>query len=325
VVDAGARSFVDARVRDLGRFLLPGDALVVNDAATLPASLDATLPDGTHVEVRLLAERAPGVWSAVLFGGGDWRTRTEHRPPPPRVEPGALLRIGPDLAATVSGVSAISARLVDLRFHESGEDLWAALYAHGRPVQYAHVAGPLALWHVQTRYGARPWAVEMPSAGRPLAWDLLLDLSRKGVALASLTHAAGLSATGDPALDASLPLPERFDIPEATVETVQSTRARGGRVVAVGTTVVRALEGSARAHGHLVAGEGTTDLRIDGTLLPAVVDGILTGLHDASASHYKLVQAFAPRELVERAYNHAESDGYLNHEFGDTSLILRAA
>ena len=311
-------------MRDLVRFLRPGDALVVNDAATLPASLRATTEEGAELEVRLLGEH--GDWSAVLFGAGDWRTRTEDRAAPPRLPAGSRLRFGDDLAATITLVHDVSPRLVDVRFDARDEALWSALYAHGKPVQYSHLRAPLALWHVQTAYGARPWATEMASAGRPLTWDLLLAARRLGVEVAAITHAAGLSATGDPALDRALPLAEHYDVPAATVEAVETTRARHGRVIAVGTTVVRALEGSAEAHhGRLTPGEGTTDLRIDAGRRLAVVDGLLTGLHDTSATHFRLVQAFAGRDLVERAYAHAESAGYVNHEFGDASLILPAA
>src|SRR5262249_29281050 len=161
-----------------------------------------------------------------------------------------------ELRARVEGVRG---RLVDLRFDRAGDGLWAALYRAGRPVQYAHVAEPLPLWAVQTRYGARPWAAELPSAGRPPPWGVLGALPPRGVGLARVTHACGLSATGDEALDAALPLPERYDVPAATVEAV----ARARRVVAVGTSVVRALEGAAARHGRLVAGEGETDLIVD--------------------------------------------------------------
>ena len=147
-------------------------------------------------------------------------------------------------------MSPASPRLVDLAFRERGARLWAALYRHGRPVQYAYVAGPLELWHVQTRYASRPWCAELPSAGRPLTWSLLLGLLRRGVALASLTHAAGLSSTGDPALDALLPMPERFEIPAETAQAIRDAKAGGGRRDrGRRTTVTRALEGSAAQHG----------------------------------------------------------------------------
>jgi S-adenosylmethionine:tRNA ribosyltransferase-isomerase len=193
-------------------------------------------------------------------------------------------------------------------------------------VQYAYVEGPLELWHVQTRYASRPWCAELPSAGRPLAWSLLLALLRKGVALGSLTHAAGLSSTGDPALDALLPMPERFEIPEETAEAIRAAKSSGGRVVAVGTTVTRALEGSAAQHGGEVEpGAGVTDLVLRAGFRPRVVDGLLSGMHEPEASHYRLLEAFAPPEVLATAHAHAEASGYLAHEFGDSTLILPEA
>lgn len=141
--------------------------------------------------------------------------------------------------------------------------------------------------------------------------------------VASLTHAAGLSSTGDPGLDALLPLPERFDIPETTVLAVREAHANGHRVVAVGTTVTRALEGSAAQHdGELVAGSGVTDLRLHGAFQLRIADGILTGIHDPSESHFDLLEAFAPSPLLHAALAHAEETGYLCHELGDSALIL---
>jgi S-adenosylmethionine:tRNA ribosyltransferase-isomerase len=252
--------------------------------------------------------------------------RTEDRPPPPRLDQGETLTFGPDLTAVIERVAPASPRLVDLAFRERGARLWSALYRHGRPVQYAYVDRPLELWHVQTRYASRPWSTELPSAGRPLTWGLLLALRRQGVQLAWLTHAAGLSSTGDPALDALLPMPERFDIPAETAQAIRATRAAGGRVIAVGTTVTRALEGSAAQHDGVVeAGPGTTDLVIGAGFRRQVVDGILSGMHEPEASHFRLLEAFAPRAVLARAHAHAETAGYLAHEFGDSSLILPEA
>jgi S-adenosylmethionine:tRNA ribosyltransferase-isomerase len=312
----------DLRVGDLPALLAPGDLVVVNDSATLPASLRGAL-EGAPIELRLAAERATGVWDAVLFGAGDWRTRTEDRPAPPTARPGAELELGPELTARVESVSALSPRLIRVAFGQAPDAFWPALYRHGRPVQYAYAAGPLELWHTQTSYAARPWSVEAPSAGRPLEPSLFGALARRGVALATLTHAAGLSSTGDPALDRALPLPERYDVPASTVAATDAARARGGRVVAVGTTVVRALEGCARAHGgRLAVGEGVTDLRIGAGFFPAIVDGIFTGMHEPEASHFSLLEAFAPRAVLADAHAHAERAGYLAHEFGDSMLIL---
>lgn len=325
-IDPAADAHADAGIADLPKLVRPGDLLVVNDAATLPASLHGTWGDGAEIELRLLARHVDdsGAWSAVLFGRGSFRTRTEDREPPPPVAAGDALRFG-DLGATVIALSPRSRRLVEVRFDAEGAALFAALYRVGRPVQYAHVAAPLSLWHTQTCYAARPWSVETPSAGRPLTWGLLLELARRGVRTAAITHAAGLSSTGDPAIDALLPLPERYEVPLATVTAIQETRAAGGRIIAVGTSVVRALEGRAAAlGGELSPGDGVTDLRIGRASRLAVVDGLLTGLHEPEASHFELLQAFAPRALLERAYAHAEQAGYLGHEFGDSNLILRA-
>jgi S-adenosylmethionine:tRNA ribosyltransferase-isomerase len=326
VLESAAGRWHDGRMRDLPRWLAAGDLLVVNDAATLPASLRATAPDGSRIEVRLAARLhlANERWRAVLFGDGDWRTRTEDRPPPPSLAPAAELSFGDGLSARVEAVDARSPRLVELRFSLQGAELWAALYRFGSPVQYAHVTAPLEIWHTQTPFASRPWSVEMPSAGRPLAWSLLASLRAAGVRIAALTHAAGLSSTGDPAIDAILPLPERFDLPASTVRAVVSARAEGGRVIAAGTTVVRALEGCAALHGgELVPGEGTTDLRIGETTRLRVVDGLLTGLHEVGTSHRELLRAFAPESLLRDAWAHAAGRGYLGHEFGDACLVLR--
>lgn len=323
LIDPRALTLRDARVRDLPGALAQGDLLVVNDAATVPASLEAVTARGEPVELRLAAHLGDERWRAVLFGAGDWHTRTEHRPLPPRLSAREALLVGPELVATLERVDPAQPRLVDLRFSRSGAALWGALYRHGHPVQYAHVARALELWHVQTPFAARPWAVEMPSAGRALTWSLFGALRARGVRLAWLTHAAGLSSTGDAALDAALPLPEHFDVPAATVRAIAEARLARRRVVAAGTTVVRALEGCARLHGgELVGGEGTTDLRIDRRFRPRVVDGLLTGLHELGSSHRELMHAFAPEPLLARAWAHAEQRGYQDHEFGDVCLVL---
>jgi S-adenosylmethionine:tRNA ribosyltransferase-isomerase len=312
----------DLRVEHLPGLLRPTDLLVVNDAATLPGSLQGRTEQGASIELRLLACEPSGTWTAVLFGAGDWRMRTEDRPAPPVLPVGALLQLG-SLTARVVEVLPPSPRLLRVAFEAQGAELWAGLYRSGRPVQYSYLSGPLALWHIQTSYAARPWAAEAPSAGLPLTWDLLLQLRRRGVRLASLTHAAGLSSTGDATLDAALPRPERFDIPAATVEAIAATRASGGRVVAVGTTVVRALEGRAlQAGGTLTPGEGVTDLLMGPGFTPRVVQGLLTGMHEPTTSHYTLLQAFAPLPLLRQAAEQAEARGYLGHEFGDSALLL---
>lgn len=345
------RSFGSLRIGDLRALLREGDLLVVNDAATMPASLRGVTAAGVPVEVRLIGkgggggghgdDEAKGCWRAALFGAGDWRQRTEERPPPPALGTGDVLRFdeagasggagrtgspgrpGRPLRATIASVDARSTRLVSLCFEARGAALWRELYHAGRPVQYAHTARELALWQVQTAYAARPWAVEAPSAGLALSWELLLDLRRRGIVIARVTHAAGLSSTGDGELDARLPLAESYEVPEDTVRAVESTWRRGGRVVAVGTTAVRALEGDASSHGgRLVAGAGTTELRLGPAVRRRIVDGILTGVHDPGTSHFALLESFAPQALLLEAHAFAEEEGYLGHEFGDAILIL---
>ena len=324
VVDPAASSWFGTTTRALPGLLAPGDLLVVNDAATLPASLTGRDEAGRPVEARLIStdqDRGTSCFWVVLFGAGDWRTRTEDRTAPAVLHVGARLAFGA-LAAEVAAVSALSPRLVSLRFAGSMDEVWAGLFREGRPVQYSYLAHELPLWAVQTVYSSRPWAFEMPSAGRPLSWALLLALRRRGVRWASLTHAAGLSSTGDPTLDAALPLPERFDIPSSTVDAIEETRRAGARVVAVGTTVVRALEGAAAPSGVLASGTGVTDLRIGPQHRLRVVDGILSGTHAAGESHFALLGAFAPAPLLASAVAYAEADGFTTHELGDAMLVL---
>ncbi|MGE0453160.1 MAG: S-adenosylmethionine:tRNA ribosyltransferase-isomerase [Vicinamibacteria bacterium] len=320
-VDAARAVRDDATLAELPRLLSPGDLLVVNDAATLPASLRGHDESGAEIELRLLAEDEDGDWSAALLGAGDWRTRTENRPLPPSVVAGAALRFG-KLRARVLELSPLSPRLLRLRFEARGDALWRALYRLGRPIQYSHLARDLELWEAQTAYAGRPWAVEAPSAGLGLTPGLILELRRAGVGVRSLTHAAGVSATGDPAIDAALPLPERFEIPESTASAVRAARAARGRVVAVGTSVVRALETAAADGGGLSATAGISRLRIGPAHRLRAVDGLLTGVHEPGTSHHELLQAFLPRPALDAALAQAEASGYLGHEFGDLLLLL---
>ncbi|MEY2932338.1 MAG: hypothetical protein RL033_3087 [Pseudomonadota bacterium] len=320
-LEVASGNIVDRRASELPQLLEPGDLLVVNDAATLPAALRGHVAATRQViELRLLGREPDGSWRAVAFGGGDWTTPTEHRPAPPVLGPGSELELG-TLRARVSAISPLSPRLWQLRFEAEGAAFWSALYRSARPVQYSYLERPLELWDVQTAYGGRPWAVEAPSAGYPLDGARLLELRQRGVQLVSVTHAAGLSATGDAELDAALPLVERTFIPELTVQAVFATRAAGRRITAVGTSVVRALEGRALDQGTLTAGEGATSLRIGPGYRRRVVDALLTGMHDPTESHYALLQAFAPRALLDRAHARAEAWGYLGHEFGDACWI----
>jgi S-adenosylmethionine:tRNA ribosyltransferase-isomerase len=282
--------------------LRAGDLVVVNDAATLPGSLFGTLR-GETVELRVTGpiERT---LHGVLLGAGDWRMRTEDRAAPPHVNEGDVIRFG-DIAATVV---AARGKLVELAV----ADPLGLVYARGVPIQYAYRTAQLPLWDVQTSYAARPWAAEMPSAGRPLAWETILALKKRGVAIATLTHAAGLSSTGDAELDRALPWPERFEIPDRTRAAI----AAADRVIAIGTTVVRALEADALGQ------RGVATLRIDVRHQLRVVDGLVSGLHVPGESHFDLLQAFAPRRVLARAIDAAVAAGLSSHELGDACLIL---
>ena len=310
----------DGAMGAIADFARPGDVWVVNDAATLPASLSGHDERGRAIELRLagaLPERSR--WTAIVFGAGDWRDDTDRREPPPALHLGARLTLGP-LRARVVAIDPQSPRLVEVAFAQRGAAFWQALYAHGRPVQYRYVERALSLSDVQTPLASRPWAVEAPSAGRSLHPRVLGALRARGATIATLTHAAGLSASGDAALDARLPLPERYSIPRATVEAL----GRARRVVAVGTSVTRALEGAAlqgSTLGTVSPGPGTTDLRIGEATPLRVVHALLTGAHDPSSSHYDLLRAFAPEGLLRRAVQTSAALGYLGHELGDSWLI----
>ncbi|HEX7313878.1 MAG TPA: S-adenosylmethionine:tRNA ribosyltransferase-isomerase [Pyrinomonadaceae bacterium] len=309
-------------------FLRAGDLVVANDAATLPASLRGTHGrTGSPVEVRLagrpsLKSEDVNRFSAVVFGEGDFRTRTEDRAAPPMLADGDRLFLGP-LRATVERTLG-HARLVSLLFDGTPDEVWAGLARHGRPIQYAHLDEPLALWDVWTRIAGPPVAFEPPSAGFALDWRALSSMRARGVEFETITHAAGISSTGDEELDRLLPFDEPYRIPSATAEAVRRAKARGGRVVAVGTTVVRALEHAAAADGVVRACEGVATQRLGPESRLRVVDAILSGTHEAGTSHYELLRAFIDDETLRRTTVELDARGYLTHEFGDSVLIERA-
>jgi S-adenosylmethionine:tRNA ribosyltransferase-isomerase len=306
--------------------LRTGDLVVANDAATLPASLSGTHgPSGGAIEVRLAGRRSLRVddvraFSAIAFGAGDHRTRTEDRAPPPPLRAGDALQLGPLRARVLRTLG--HPRLIELGFDGSVDAIWAGIARHGKPIQYAHVPQPLALWDVWTPIAALPVAFEPPSAGFVLDWALLHALRERGIGLATLTHAAGISSTGDATLDAQLPFDEPYHVPAATVAAIERTRRRGGRVVAIGTTVTRALEHASRA-GTLRAGDGVADQRIGPATRLRVVDAIVSGAHEPGSSHHELLRAFAAPDVLRRADHALRERGYLTHEFGDSVLIER--
>ena len=313
---------------DLPCLLRRGDLVVANDAATIPASLHGVhQPTGCVIEVRLagrrsLASRDVQRFTAVLFGAGDYRTPTEQRPDPPRVRVGDELQLGP-LRATVTAVLG-HPRLVELRFEHPDEVIWEGLARHGRPIQYAYVPEPLAIWDTWTSIAARPVAFEAPSAGFVLDWAMLYAIRSRGAQFATLTHAAGISSTGDPDLDARLPFDEPYAIPRSTATLIHQTMRRGGRIVAVGTTVVRALEDAARRRGWVTPGEGIATQRITPDSELQIVDAIVSGLHEYGSSHYELLRAFQDDHCLEQMTEQAAALDYRAHEFGDAVFISLA-
>ena len=300
-----------------------GDVLVINDASTLPASLHGThVRSGAPIEVRLARchaadPREPFGWDAIVFGAGDYRTPTELRALPPSVLPGDVLALG-SLRARIESLKS-HPRMVALHLLGEAAEVWEGLARHGRPIQYAHVPEALALWDVQTIIAGPPVALEPPSAGFLLDWAMLAELRARGVEIVSLTHAAGLSSTGDPTLDARFPLPEAYAIPASTALAVRRARARGARVIALGTTVARALESAARVGGArgLRAGRGVATLLLGPQHQLAIVDVLLTGVHERGTSHHELMRAFAEDGALETATRAMEAADYRHHEFGD--------
>ena len=326
----GETGVVDHRhAADLPTLLHRGDLVVANDAATIPASLHGThLPTGLPVEIRLAGRRSlvssdVGDFTAVVFGAGDYRTPTEHRPEPPQLHAGDDLALGP-LRATVVALLG-HRRLVELRLSGSAEEIWEGIARHGRPIQYAYVPERLAIWDTWTSIASRPVAFEAPSAGFVLDWATVRAIRSRGAQFATLTHAAGISSTGDVALDALLPLDEPYVIPRTTASLIYQTKHRGGRVVAVGTTVVRALEHAALNHAWVAPGEGFATQRISSESELRIVDAIVSGLHEPGSSHYELLRAFQNDGALAHMSAEAENAGYRAHEFGDSVFIARTS
>ncbi|HVO89396.1 MAG TPA: S-adenosylmethionine:tRNA ribosyltransferase-isomerase, partial [Casimicrobiaceae bacterium] len=326
VVDASG-AMLHALRSDFAEFFRAGDVVVVNDAATLPASLAGVHGrTGAPIEIRLATRRSLAAedvrsWIAIAFGAGDHRMRTEDRPMPPRFTRGDILQLGP-LDALVGDVLH-HPRLLALQLQGTPAQIWAGLAQHGKPIQYAHVDERLALWDVWTPIAGVPAAVEPPSAGFVLDWRVLATLRQRGVRFATLTHTAGLSSTGDDDLDRALPFDEPYRIPAATIRRVVEAKLRAHRVIAIGTTVVRALEHWGGVRAEVRAVEAVARQRIDSSTRLRVVDAIVSGTHEPGSSHFRLLGAFASEQTLRRAHDALEMHGYRTHEFGDSVLIER--
>jgi S-adenosylmethionine:tRNA ribosyltransferase-isomerase len=294
------------RFLDLPDLLGPGDLLVVNTSATLPAALE--LADGRRLHLSTPLPQPPNrPWP----DDGHERWVVELRDGDERFRGG---RAGERLELPGAGQAELLAPYL------GGGRLWAArltlpaplldyLAEHGAPIRYRHQREPRPLAEYQTIFASEPGSAEMPSAGRPFSERVLEALEDRGVAVAPVVLHTGVSSLER----GERPYPERFRVPEGTLAAVRAAR----RVIAVGTTVVRALETAAEGPT-----EGWTRLMVEPERGVKVVDGILTGWHEPDASHLLMLEALAGRALVERSYAAALADGYRRHEFGDTHLLL---
>jgi S-adenosylmethionine:tRNA ribosyltransferase-isomerase len=298
---------------ELPDVLTAGDLVVVNTSATLPAAVPAIGPGGEPLEVHL-STRLPtdGLWSVEL-----------RVPDGPSSQPFRDGRPGWELALPVGASVRLLSPLSD------GARLWAAtidvgaplldyLDRYGRPIRYQYTGGDWPLTAYQTVYATEPGSAEMPSAGRAFTPEIITRLVANGVDVAPLLLHTGVSSLEDH----EPPYAEWFRVPADTARRVRQTRQAGGRVIAVGTTPVRALESAGDGRAGIEAAEGWTELVIGPERGVTVVDGLLTGWHEPGASHLAMLEAVAGRELLERSYAEALDQGYLWHEFGDLHLIL---
>jgi S-adenosylmethionine:tRNA ribosyltransferase-isomerase len=308
VARRGDRPLVHARFHELGRFLRPGDLLVVNTSATLPAALPVRL-DGVELELHL----------STPVDGADWvvELRTPGRLPFRAARAGARLELPGGAHARVLAPYLASDRLLVARL-SLGAPVEDYLRRHGHPIRYRHTPEEWPIDAYQTVFALHPGSAEMPSAARPFSAELVTGLAARGVLFAPVTLHAGVSSLE---LDES-PYPERYSVPPPTARLVNAVHEWGGRVIAVGTTVVRALETVATADGAVREGAGLTSLVVTPKRGLRAVDGLLTGWHEPSSSHLRLLQAAAGPELLRRSYEAARIQGYRFHEFGDSHLIL---
>jgi S-adenosylmethionine:tRNA ribosyltransferase-isomerase len=312
---AHPRSLTHARFHDLTEHVVSGDLLVVNDSATINAETDGEWAGHGRVVVHVATTLDSGERVIELRTAPDGgRAILDARP-------GDTVRFGRVLLTLVTPYPGENSSPTG-----DGNRLWRAtvtgpldrhLRRHGRPIAYGYLNQRYPLSMYQTVFSARPGSAEMPSAGRPFTARLVTQLVTRGVRIAPITLHTGVSSqeAGEG------PQPEWFDVPASTAALVNSTRAEGGRVIAVGTTATRALE-SAVADGHAIAGHGWTERVVSAAEPPRLVNGLITGWHDPEASHLMLVEAVAGVELTQAAYDAAVRENYRWHEFGDSALLL---
>lgn len=298
------------RFADLHAHLTEGDLVVVNNSMTLPASVVIDGSNALHFSTAL-----PGGLMVVEPRIVDGFTSRPH----PDVRPGEIALPG---GATVELISPYPLDAAVPRLWLASPNLGSSFQDYlgcwGRPIRYAHVDAAYPLSDYQTIFSSVPGSAEMPSAGRPFSGAVLSRLAAKGVAVAPVTLHTGVSSleSGEP------PYPEWYALSETTAALINHARGRGGRVVAIGTTVVRAVESASDSRGLVHPATGWTDLVIARDRPIAVVDGLVTGWHEPGSSHLAMLEAVAGRSMLSSAYDAALDAGYLWHEFGDSLLLL---
>lgn len=302
--------------RDLPGLLRAGDVLVVNTSRTLPAAVSGRMA-GEPVTVHFSTRQDDRSW-AVEVRTPDDRGTTVPRPGGP--------------AGAVVELEGGERLVLEAPLSPRGDRLWLArpsmaapaayLHRHGRPIRYGYTERDQPLAAYQTAFSVPSpdglGSAEMPSAGRPFTDRIVTSLVSRGVQIAPIVLHTGVSSaeTHEP------PYPEWFSVPSSTAWQVNAARSGGGRVVAVGTTAVRALESAADGRGTVRAARGWTDLVLTPERGVHAVDGLLTGLHEPEASHLLMLEAVAGAPLLARVYAEAVRGGYLWHEFGDVNLLL---
>jgi len=311
VADGSRSSVRHARFAELAQILAPGDLLVVNTSATLPAALPATRRDGLELELRLSTpapDREGESYWIVELRRGD--------------APFADVLVDDRLILPGGANALLLAPYAPGRLWYARLDLPSSVEAylaeHGRPIRYGYVPRLWPLSAYQNVYALEPGSAEMASAGRPFTADLITRLVAGGVLFAPVTLHTGVSSPERH----ERPFAERYRVPEHTARLVNAVREWGGRVIAVGTTVVRALETVAEPDGTVATGEGWTSLVVTAERGLWAIDSLLSGFHEADSSHLDVLRAAAGEELLLRSYRAALEQGYRWHEFGDSHLVL---
>jgi S-adenosylmethionine:tRNA ribosyltransferase-isomerase len=300
-------------------YLCPGDVLVLNVSRTLPAALPGLTEDGQAIELRLSANYAAD-------GGGNGRVwQAVFKPDAAAIHPGLRVSFGGGaLRAVVRSKRERIPKLWEVEFDRSERPVRDWMEILGRPIKYDYTSKPFGLDFYQTAYASVPGSAEMPSAGRAFTPELLARAEAMGVTIAPIVLHTGVSNIyiEEEQVEAHTMYEEWYQVSPEAAEAINRARQAGGRVVAVGTTVVRTLETVAAEDGRVQSGEGWTDLYITPGYRFKAIDALITGLHEARSTRLVLATAFArDHALVLRAYAEAISQGYLWHEFGDVSLI----